>query len=103
MVGVFDGVDICELFVFYILQYYQEQYRRNKIGFSRNDGQACFENIGRPKAEHIRSNVIEIFKTEFKLNISSEANGKVVNFCDLTFDLTALKYQPYNKPNNDLF
>ena len=92
----------CSFFIFYTCYKAKYRHRRNKIGFCRNDGQACFENTDRPKAEHIRNNVTEIFKIEFNLNIISETYGKFVNFCDLTFNLRALKYQPYNKPNNDL-
>ena len=91
----------CSFFVF--CTYYKEKYRRNKIGFYRKDILASFGKIGRPKAEHISHNVIDILKIEIKLNISSETNVKVANFCNVTFNLITGKYQPKKKPDNDFF
>ena len=39
-----------------VYTYYKEKYRLNNIGLYRDDSLTCFENIVRPKAEHIRSN-----------------------------------------------
>ena len=66
----------------------------------RDDGLACFENIGRLRAERIRKYVIDIFKSEFQIIISNKTNLKVANFLDVTFNLTTGKYQPYSKPDN---
>ena len=37
---------------------------------------------------------------ENELSITIEANLKVVNFLDVTFDLNTGLYEPYNKPND---
>ena len=50
--------------------------------------------------ERIRKAFIKLFKNEFSLNIVSDANIKVVNFLDLTLNLSTGKYEPYNKPDN---
>ena len=52
---------------------------KNNHGIYRDDGLAYFENMNGSKADRIR---------------------KIVNFLDLTFDLTTGKYKPYNKPRN---
>ena len=67
----------------------------------RDDGLACVENVSGPQAEKIRKDVIKIFKQEFDLNITSETNLKIVNFLDITLNLSTEKYQPYNKLDND--
>ena len=67
----------------------------------RGGGLAYFENVGGPQAEKIRIDVIKVFKQELDLSITSEANLKIVNFLDVTLNLSTGKYQPYNKPNND--
>ena len=41
-------------------------------------------------------NFFEFIKNKFNLNIASEANIKVVNFLDLTLNLSTGKYEPYN-------
>ena len=67
----------------------------------RDDGLACFEIISGPQAEKIREDVIKTFKQERDLNITSETNLKIVNFLDVTLNLSTGKCQPYNKPDND--
>ena len=41
------------------------------------------------------------FKTEFKLNITSEMNPKIVNFLDVILNLNTKSNKPYSKPNNN--
>ena len=45
-------------------------------------------------------NFFEFIKNKFNLNIASEANIKVVNFLDLTLNLSTGKYELYDKPDN---
>ena len=72
-----------------------------KVGLYRDDGLACFGNINGSQAERIRKEFISIFKTEFKLNITSEANLKIVNFLDVTLNSNTGTQELYNKPNNN--
>ena len=51
--------------------------------------------------ERIRKEFISIFKTGFKLSITSETNLKIVNFLDVTLNLNIETHEPYNKPNNN--
>ena len=41
------------------------------------------------------------FESEFGLKITAKANLKIVNFLDITFDLTNGTYKPYRKPNDE--
>ena len=63
----------------------------------RDDGLACFECVSGPQADRIRKDFIKIFRKEFQLSIACETNLKVVNFLDLTLDLTTAKYKRNNK------
>ena len=64
------------------------------------DGLACFKNVSGPQADQIRKDFINIFRKEFQLSTVCETNLKIVNFLDVTLDLTTGKYKPYNKPGN---
>ena len=86
--------------MWYILHILSTKYRNNLNGIYRDDGLACFENVSGPQADRIRKEFINIFRKEFQLSIVCETNLKIVNFLDVTLDLTTGKYKPYNKPGN---
>ena len=98
--GSFDGAEVCELVGLYVLYILSVNYGKNLSGIYRNDRLACFENVTGPQADRIRKDFINIFRKEFQLSFVFEANLKIVNFLDVTLDLTAGKYKPYNKPSN---
>ena len=50
--------------------------------------------------ERIRKAFTKLFKNEFSLNIVSDSNLKVVNFLDLTLNLSTGKYEPYSNCDN---
>ena len=54
------------------------------------------------QADRIRKDLIIMFTKEFQLSIACESNLKVLNFLDVTLDLTGGKYNPDNKPDNIL-
>ena len=81
--GSYDGAETCELVGLYILLVLGEKYGKDKVGLYREDGLACFGNINGSQAEQIRKEFISIFKTEFKLTITSEANLRIINFLDI--------------------
>ena len=81
--GSYDRAEICELVGLYILLVLGEKYGKDKVGLYREDGLACFGNINGSQAEQIRKEFISIFKTEFKLTITSEAKLGIINFLDI--------------------
>ena len=86
--------------VFNILHKLGEKYRKERIGLYRDDGLAYFENTSGPELERVRKAFTKLFKNEFSVNIVSDTNLKVVNFLDLTLNLSTGKYKPCNKPDN---
>ena len=71
---------------------------RNQIGLYRDDGLAAFRTTVR-KIEQIKKSICKVFSSNH-LQITIEANKKVVNFLDVTLDLNKQSYAPYIKPNN---
>ena len=51
------------------------------------------------KVEQLKKNICRIFK-ENNLKITIDANKKIVNFLDVTLDLSNKKHYPYMKPGN---
>jgi hypothetical protein len=57
-------------------------------------------NINGQKSEKIKKNLVKLSKEKFDLRITIQTNLKVVDFLDVTFNLTSETYQPYSKPNS---
>ena len=68
---------------------------KNEVGLYRDDGLAICK--ATPKKLKKPSK-----KSANGLKITIEANKKVVNFLDVTFNLTNGSYKPFMKPNNKL-
>ena len=69
-----------------------------EIGLNRDDGLAVLQQT--PKAtERIKKEICKIFR-KCDLKITIEANKKVVNFLDVSLDLSTEKLKPYSKPSN---
>lgn len=95
--GSFDGAEICELIGCMILSELQTLYGNN-IGLYRDDGLAAFNDTPR-NIEIIKKNICKIF-SKYKLQVTIEANKRVVDFLDVTLDLNSGRYSPFHKANN---
>ena len=98
--GSFDGAELCELVGLFVLYRLSEKYGITTSGLYRDDGLCCFKNISGPQSEKIRKDLIKLFREEFNLKITIDTNLKVVNFLDVTLDLSNDIYKPFNKPNS---
>eukprot|EP00795_Rhopilema_esculentum_P006594 gene6594-biopygen8103 len=97
--GSFDGAEICELVGLFILNKLGAKYGKDNIGLYRDDGLAIFKNTPGPQAERIRKDITKLFKTH-GLIITIQTNLKIVNYLDVTLNLTNQSYCPYRKPND---
>ena len=70
----------------------------NNFGLYRDDGLGVIKATAR-EIENIKKDLCSIFN-KYGLKITIEANKKIVNFLDVTLNLSTGKYQPYAKPNN---
>ena len=98
--GSFDGAELCELVELYILYRLSEIYDVEISGLYRDDGLSCFKVRDGSAADRIRKYFIKLFRDEFDLKITIDTNLKIVNYLDITLNLTTGTYQPFNKPNS---
>ena len=95
--GSWDGAETCEIAGLYILSELSEIPRLN-VGLYRDD---CLSetNASPRQTEIIKKKICQIF-SKHGLDTTAEANKKIVNFLDVTFDLENETFSPYMKPNN---
>ena len=94
--GSWDGAEVCELIGIFLLS--KLSHINLNIGLYRDDGLGVSRLTAR-QTEIAKKKLCSVFK-EHGLRITIEANVKVVNFLDVTFDLSRNTYEPYMKPNN---
>ena len=83
--GAYDGVEVCELVVTYMLNMLSKIYNKNDFALYRVDGLAVLKNKSRPQSEQVKKNIQRIFKKHW-LDIIMQYNKKVVNYLDVTFN-----------------
>ena len=94
--GGFHGAEICELIGLYILSQLIEVIPN--VGLYRDDGLAvsCASNR---QIEIMKKKICKVFQNN-GLAVTIEANSKIVNFLDVTFDLNTGIFKPYMKDND---
>ena len=97
--GSYDGAEVCELIGLFLLDLLAKKYRKEDIGWYRDDGLAIFKGRSGRIKDMIRKDIIKIFK-DHNLNLEIQCNLKCVDYLDVTLDLTDGTYRPFNKPNN---
>ena len=97
--GSYDGAETCELIGSYMLSLIASKFKF-EVGLYRDDGLAICKATPK-KIEKTKQKVSQVFKSN-GLKITIDANKKIVNFLDVTFNLTNGSYKPYIKPNDKL-
>ena len=99
--GSYDAPEICELVGLFILNHLGKKFGKKNIGLCRDDVLVIIKNRSARLADKPRKELHKVFE-QFGLKTTAEANLRVVNFLDVTFDLiTTGKYKPYRKPSDD--
>ena len=93
--GSFDGAETCDIVVLYILS--QLQHLGVNIGMYKDDGLA-FSNLTPRQTDVTKKKICQVF-AENQLKITIDANMTVVDFLDVTLDISNGSYKPYAKPN----
>ena len=96
--GSYDGAETCELVGSFLLS--QLQGPDINIGLYRDDGLAV-SNTSPRDTENIKKNICRIFHLN-GLRITIEANKQIINFLDVTLNLSNDTYRPYTKPDTIL-
>ena len=99
--GAYDEAEVCELVGNCLFYELSKLYEKNDIGFYRDDGLAVFKNKSGPESEKIKTSIQAIFR-ENELKITIHCNLKIVDYLDVTFNLTDSSYRPFNKTNNEI-
>ena len=99
--AAFDGAEVCEVTGNFLLYQLAKNYNKKDIGLHRDDGLAMFKNVSGSKAEKIKQDIQKLFK-ENDLNITIQCNLKIINYLDITFNLSNATYQSFCKPNNEV-
>ena len=97
--GCFDGAEICELVGAFGLSELSKAIPDGNIGLYRDDGLGVIWDTPRNSADRIRKEIIKVFKN-LGLNITIQITLKVVDFLDVSLNLSTESVHPYRKPND---
>ena len=96
--GSFDGAEVCELVGLLILS--KLKSLGIDVGLYRDDGLGVCRLSAR-QTEMLKKKMCAIFN-DLNLKITTDVNHQIVNFLDVTLDLSTGIYKPYMKPNNTI-
>ena len=99
--GAFDGAEVCEAVGNFLLYQLSKNYNKKYIGLYRDDGLAIFKNVSGSEAEKIKKDIQKLFKDNH-LNITIQCNLKILNYLDVTSNLSNATYRPFCQPNNEI-
>ena len=94
IMGSYDGAEVCELVGLYILNRLSKKYDKESTRLYRDDGLAVFSNISGPQADRLKKDIKRIF-VKLSLKIEIKTNLKMVDFLDVTLNLTNEMYYPF--------
>ena len=94
-----DGEEVYELVGNYLLYGLSKLYEKKKIGLYRDDRLAVLKNKSGPELGKFKMSIQSIFR-ENELKRTIQCNLEIVDFLDVTLNLTDSSYRPFNKTNN---
>lgn len=96
--GAYNSAQIVDLVGIYILNTLSRIISYNQVGLYRDDRLIVIPNNNGPLSFKLQKKIIKIFQfLGFNINISS--NLKIVNFLDVTFNLSNDIFKPFHKQN----
>ena len=99
--GSYDGAEICKLVGIYIQSKLAKLIDKKNLGLYCDDGLILFKNTKGRQVDQIKKKVIKIVK-DVGFNIEIKTNLKIVDFLDVTLNLSNGTYSLYKKPNDQL-
>ena len=97
--GCWDGAEVFELTVAYILGKLTSFFNISDIGLYRDDGLAILKATSGSEAERIKKKIVKVFKDQ-GLRVTIQTNLITVDFLDVIFNLPNDTFSPYRKPND---
>ena len=108
VIGILGVLIPCEYNYSYIVIYYSFllyavslKYNKTNIGLYRDHGLTMFRNVSGPHCEKIKKEFQKLFG-QHGLKLIIKRNLKIVDFLDVTLNLTDSNYKPYHKPNDEI-
>ena len=98
--GAYDGAEVCELVGTYMLNIIGEKYDKTEIGLYRDDGLAISKNQSGPQNERMKKFLQKAFKDK-GLDLVIQCNMKIVNYLDVTLNLSTGQTKPYRKEDDE--
>ena len=84
----------------YIILHHITSKQGYNFGLYRDDGLGVMNASARViENVKLKKDLCSIF-SQFELKITIKTNMKIIDFLDVTLNLSSGKYQPYSKPNN---
>ena len=96
--GAYDGAEKCDIVGLYLL--FLIKNLPLQVGLFRDDGLGVSVQT-RKQIEQCKKDICRIFKAE-GLDITIEANLKIVDFLDVELNLNEGTHKPFTKPNNTI-
>ena len=95
--GSYDRAEVCDLAGLFMLNELSKEFDKDNIGLYRADG--LFKSYNDHQNDKGRKEMIDLFK-QHHLNLEIKCNLKIVDYRDITSDLTTGLFKTYNKANN---
>ena len=95
--GAFDSAEVSDLVGLHILDILNRRFPSFRFGLYRDDGLAISKDTDGHTLDKARKDIIKTFK-DLGLNITINTNLNIVDFLDVTLDLSTGLHKPYRKP-----
>ena len=99
--GAYDGAKVCELVKIFTLYQLSRKYNKSNIGLYGDDGLTVFKNISGPQAQKVKKDFQDKFCNN-NLNIIVKCNLKIVDYLDVTLNLSDGLHKLFHKPNSEI-
>ena len=76
-----------------------KKFDKDNIGLYRDGGLSVFKNYNGHQNDKVWKEMVDLFK-QHHLNLEIIYNLEILDYLDITFDLTTGLFKPYNKTNN---
>ena len=96
--GGFDSAEVCDLVGLFLLAELKNEKLNMNAGVFRDDGLGVSSATSRV-VEQMKKKICSVYK-KHGLNLTVDANKKIVQFLDVELDLMNESYKPFTKPND---
>ena len=100
--GPCDGAEVCEPVGSFLLYALSLKYNKTTIGLYIDDGLAVFRNVSDMHCEKTKKEFQKLF-WQHSLKLIIKCNLKIVDFLDITLNLTGSTCKPYHKVNDEIY